>query len=85
MRPDPASSIRPAALGRKNWLFIGDEKAGWRSAVMYTMLSSCKANGIDPYAYLKDVLERLPHMTNQELHLITPAAWSKSRQEKLAS
>lgn len=79
------NSIRPTALGRKNWLFIGDEKAGWRSAVMYTILSSCKANNIDPYAYLKDVLERLPHMTNQELHQITPAAWSKKRQEKIAS
>jgi IS1 family transposase len=79
------NAIRPAALGRKNWLFIGDEKAGWRSAVMYTILSSCKANDIDPYAYLKDVLERLPHMTNQQYDQITPQAWAKSRAVKLAS
>ena len=81
------NAIRPAALGRKNWLFIGDKEAGWRSAVIYTILQSCKTYGIDPYAYLKDVLERLPHMTNQQIHLLTPRAWAeeKSRSMKLAS
>ncbi|MBN2164202.1 MAG: transposase domain-containing protein [Pontiellaceae bacterium] len=66
-------------------LFIGDEDAGWRSAVIYTILSSCKANGIDPYASLKDVLERLPHMTNQQIHAITPRAWAKEKKLQLAS
>jgi len=79
------NAIRPAALGRKNWLFIGDKDAGWRSAVIYTILSSCKHCGIDPYAYLKDVLERLPHLTNQQLHLVTPRAWAKEKKIKLAS
>jgi hypothetical protein len=46
------NAIRPAALGRKNWLFIGDKEAGARSAVIYTILQSCKTHGIDPYAYL---------------------------------
>jgi hypothetical protein len=46
-----------------------------------------KLHGIDPYAYLKDVLERLPHMTNQQVHLLTPRSWAeeKSRAMKLAS
>lgn len=81
------NAIRPAALGRKNWLFIGDEGAGWRSAVIYTILSSCRGNGIDPYAYLKDVLERLPQMTNQQIHQLTPSAWAEEqgRSMKLAS
>lgn len=81
------NAIRPAALGRKNWLFIGDKEAGWRSAVIYTILQSCKTYGIDPYAYLKDVLERLPHMTNQQIHLLTPRAWAEEqrRSMKLAS
>lgn len=79
------NAIRPAALGRKNWLFIGDREAGWRSAVIYTILSSCKSCGIDPYAYLKDVLERLPYMTNQQYHLVTPRAWAKEKKIKLAS
>ncbi|MCF7816726.1 MAG: IS66 family transposase, partial [Kiritimatiellales bacterium] len=79
------NAIRPAALGRKNWMFIGGEDTGWRSAVIYTILSSCKTHGVDPYAYLKDVLERLPHMTNQQIPLVTPRAWSKERRMKLAS
>lgn len=79
------NAIRPAALGRKNWMFIGDVDAGWRSAVIYTILASCKTHGIDPYTYLKDMLERLPHMTNQQIPQITPRAWSKERRMKLAS
>lgn len=79
------NAIRPAALGRKNWLFIGDRDAGWRSAVIYTILSSCKTHGIDPYAYLKDVLERLPHMTNRQIPELTPRAWAKTKSMKIAS
>lgn len=81
------NAIRPAALGRKNWMFIGDKEAGWRSAVIYTVLQSCKTYGIDPYAYLKDVLERLPYMTNQQIHLLTPRSWAKEQRRvvKIAS
>ena len=68
------NAIRPTALGRKNWLFIGAEVAGWRSAVIYTIIQSCKASGINPYAYLKDVLERLPSMTNRKRHAKPPYA-----------
>ena len=67
------------------WLFIGDKAAGWRSAVIYTILQSCKTHGIDPYAYLKDVLERLPHMTNRQIPEITPRAWAKAKSMKIAS
>ena len=81
------NAIRPITLGRKNWLFIGNEEAGWRSAVIYTIVQSCQHHGIDPYAYLKDVLERLPSMTNRQYHLVTPRAWAdeQSRAMKLAS
>jgi len=79
------NAIRPAALGRKNWLFIGDEDAGWRSAVIYSILQSCKTYGIDPYAYLKDVLERLPQTTIQNIDQLTPSAWAKARSIKRAS
>lgn len=79
------NAIRPAALGRKNWMFIGDKDAGWRSAVIYSILQSCKTYGIDPYAYLKDILERLPHMTIQEIDQLTPSTWAKARSIKRAS
>ena len=66
------NAIRPTAVGKKNWLFIGAEDAGWRSAVIYTIITSCRSRGIDPYAYIKDVLSQLPTMTNHQIVGITP-------------
>jgi len=73
------NSIRPTAVGKKNWLFIGDIEAGWRSAVIYSIITSCRNRGIDPYAYLRDVLSRLPSMTNRQVVEITPEAWAASQ------
>ncbi len=72
------NAIRPTALGRKNWLFIGAEDAGWRSAAIYSIIQSCRTHGVEPYAYIKDVLTRLPAMTNHQVSTITPKAWAKS-------
>jgi len=81
------NAIRPTALGRKNWLFIGSEEAGWRSAVIYSLIQSCKNHGVEPYAYLKDILERLPSMTNQQIKDVTPRKWAKAKKiaQKIAS
>ncbi len=57
------NAIRPTALGKKNWLFIGAAHAGERRAVIDTIIESCRRHGIDPYAYLRDALSRLPSMT----------------------
>jgi hypothetical protein len=70
------NAIRPSALGKKNWLFIGHPEAGQRSAIIYSIVGSCQRHGLDPFAYLKDVLSRLPAMTNQDdLAALTPARW----------
>ena len=68
-------------------MFIGAEEAGWRSAVVYSIIQSCKAHGVEPYAYLKDVLTRLPAMTNHQIPSVTPKAWAAARKEavRLAS
>jgi hypothetical protein len=81
------NSIRPTAVGKKNWLFIGDREAGWRSAVIYLIITNCRNRGIDPYAYLRDVLTRLPLMTNRQISGITPEAWTVShvQSKELAS
>jgi transposase len=71
------NAIRPTALGKKNWLFIGEAQAGDRSAIIYTVIESCRRRRIDPYAYLKDVLTRLPRMTMQQVPEILPAVWGK--------
>ena len=54
------NSIRPTAVGKRNFLFVGHPDAGWRSAVIYSVLGSCSRLGIDPHEYLRDVLRRLP-------------------------
>jgi transposase len=77
------NAIRPTALGKKNWLFFGSEEAGQRSAVIYTLIENCRLHGVEPYTYLKDVLERLPHTTNREVDQLTPLQWMQVRQAAL--
>lgn len=69
------NAIRPSAVGKKNWLFIGHPEAGWRSAVIYSVIASCRRRGIDPWQYLSDVLQRLPGMNQSEVPSIVPARW----------
>lgn len=73
------NAIRPTAIGKKNWLFIGADEAGQRGAIIYTLVENCRRLGVDPYTYLRDVLSRLPHMTNHQVHELTPIAWAKAR------
>jgi transposase len=75
------NAIRPTALGKKNWLFMGEAEAGQRGAILYTLIESCRRRGIDPYAYLKDVLTRLPTMTNHQIPEVTPAAWARTQHQ----
>jgi transposase len=70
------NGIRPTAIGKKNWLFIGSEKNGQRAAIIYTMIECAKRAGHDPEAWLADVLERLPAMSNQDdLSVLLPSNW----------
>ncbi|MGH9354393.1 MAG: IS66 family transposase [Terriglobia bacterium] len=73
------NAIRPTAIGKKNWLFMGDADAGERGAIIYTVIESCRRRGIDPFTYLKDMLTRLPGMTNHQIPEVTPEAWAKAR------
>jgi len=79
------NAIRPTAIGKKNWLFFGDAHAGERSAILYTLIASCQRRGIDPYAYLRDVLTRLPSMTNWQVKDVTPQAWAKTIRQSPAA
>ncbi len=66
------NSIRPIALGKKNWLFAGSERAGQRAAVIQTLLGTAKLNGLDPAAWLKDTLEKLPVWPNSSIDELLP-------------
>ena len=76
------NAIRPTAIGKKNWLFMGEAGAGQRGAIIYTLIESCRKRAIDPYAYLKDVLTRLPTLKITQIAEITPAAWVKPATRK---
>src|SRR5258706_11472580 len=73
------NAIRPTALGKKNWLFFGHADAGERSAIIYSIIESCRRHDIEPYTYLRDVLTRLPTMTNRQIKDIVPKAWAATR------
>jgi transposase len=73
------NAIRPSALGKKNWLFIGDANADERGAILYTIVESCRRRGLNPFDYLREVFTRLPSMTNWQIKNITPEAWAKSQ------
>jgi len=76
-------AMRPIAIGRKNWLFVGSERAGERAAVLTSLIASCKNNLVEPWAYLKDVFERLAHKpTEQQLIQLLPDVWLKSNPTK---
>lgn len=68
--------MRPWAMGRKAWLFAGSELAGQRAAVVMSLVQSAKLNGHDPWAYLKDVLQRLPTHLNSRIDELLPHRWT---------
>ena len=53
-------ALRGVAVGRRNWTFAGSDRGGERAAAIYTLVETCKLNGVDPQAWLADVLARLP-------------------------
>ena len=77
-------AIRPTAVGKKNWLFIGDAGAGETSATLYTIIESARRRGLDPEAYLTDLLTRLPALKRSDLINHTPAAWAKAQKKRAA-
>ena len=70
------NAIRPSAIGKKNWLFMGDAQSGARAATFYTLIGNCHRQGIDATSYLSDIFKRLPTETNQTVHRLTPKAWA---------
>jgi len=69
------NQIRPIAIGRNNWLFAGSLRAGKRAAAVMSLVHSARLNGNEPYAYLKDVLERLPTHPASRIQELLPHRW----------
>lgn len=71
-------SLRGVALGRKSWLFAGSERGGQRAAAMYTLIGTAKLNGIDPQAWLADVIARISDTPVSQLPELLPWNWQKT-------
>jgi transposase len=71
------NNVRPTCVGKKRWLFIGHPNAGWRSAVIYTLLITCRRLQINPQEYLTSVLKNLGSITNRNVDDWLPARWKK--------
>jgi hypothetical protein len=69
------NSIRPVALGRKNYLFAGSHTGAHGAAMIYSLLGNCKLQGINPYDYLPDILQRLPGQPVNQLVQLLPPLW----------
>ena len=73
------NQIRPIAIGRNNWLFAGSLRAGKRAAAVMSLVHSARLNGHEPYAYLRDVLERLPTQPASRIGELLPHRWQPVR------
>jgi transposase len=68
-------NVRAQAIGRRNYLFVGSDRGGRTAATLYSLVGTCKRHPIDPFAYLKDVLERLPTYPADRLGDLLPNVW----------
>ena len=71
------NAIRPVAVGRKNFLFAGSHEAAQRAAMIYSLMATCKLHNVDPYKWLKDVLEHLHLHNTSNIHQLLPQFWQE--------
>jgi len=72
--------LRPIAVGRGNWTFLGSDKGGRTAAVLYSLIASAKRHGLDPFAYLRDVIARISDHPFSRLHELLPDQWKLAAQ-----
>jgi len=71
-------------LGRKHWLFCGSEAAAHRAAILYTLVTTCKAYQINPFAYLRDVIDRVSTHPASRVDELTPRGWKALHPQRSA-
>ena len=73
--------LRGICLGKKNYMFLGNECAGKTAAIIYSLLCTCKANKINPYEYLNDILSRINSHPHSKLHELLPHNWDSMQKQ----
>ncbi|NQU43036.1 IS66 family transposase [bacterium] len=68
-------AIRPLCVGRNNWLFAGSERGGHAAAILYSLVQSAKRHALDPFRYLRDLLEIIPTLSHKQIPLLFPDKW----------
>lgn len=81
------NAIRPLALGRKNWLFCGNDASAYRAAIVYSLISTCKNAGIEPRIWMEDVLTKIPYYLRdgKDLSELLPRQWAKLETNRIDS
>lgn len=72
-------AVRTLAIGRKNWLFVGNEDGGDAAAVIYSLVQTCRSFGVNPREYLEDVMRRLMSHSANKLDELLPVVWAAAR------
>ncbi len=78
-------ALRMVAIGRKNWMFAGSDAGGQRAAIIYSLVASCKLSQIDPFAYLRDVIERVSTHPARHIVALTPRGVKESSHNAVTS
>jgi len=73
--------LRRQAVGRKNWLFVGNDDAGQVNATFVTLIASCEMHGIEPWAYLRDLFCLLPRWSKSRVLELSPARWTETKKD----
>jgi transposase len=79
------NSIRPVAIGRKNYLFCGSHEAAKRTAMLYSLLGTCKMHGVNPFDWLKEILQVLPAHTIKNIKNLLPHRWAQAQNYPIGS
>ena len=78
-------ALRGVAIGRRNWLFTGSKAGGERAAAIYTIIETCKLNGVEPFAYISSVIQKIAEgWPNSRIDELMPWAWRSVAQQKAA-
>ncbi|MEJ7736957.1 MAG: transposase domain-containing protein [Chitinophagaceae bacterium] len=75
------NALRPVTLGRKNYMFAGNEDEAQRGAIFYSLLETCKKNDVDPYTWLRDFYTRISTHPINRLRELLPSVWKQLREE----